>query len=1003
MKFVPRIFTRWTFWAIVAGVLLAYTAAGFLLVPRVVRSQLISGIAEAYDRQATVGPVRFNPYTFVLEVEDFAIPDTDGRPMLGFKRLHIDFELISILRRAYSFRAISLDQPMALAVVRPDSSLNLADLAEPRTAEEPAPESSTEPDEVPRLFIETFTVDQGRVDFEDLSRASKFASSLKPITFVLRDFSTMGTGANSYTLDAESTRGERLAWNGTLNANPVSSQGSFTLTNIQAQTLWDYMRDSVAFEIPAGTLELAGHYTFSLERDPIDLEVVGEQITVRDLIVRPKGSDIDDVKLDELLINDARASVADRRSSVASISLRGGRVQVWLDKDGNMSLPRLLAPTEEATATEAVATTAGSAAPAPSPSPEPASGAATGEDWVVALPLIETSGLEVAFEDRSIEPIVPIKFAPVDVKITDYDSTLAKPVGLDLHVGIDDSGDLRANGTVDLNTDATAVDLELKDLDLRGFQPYIGRMTDMTLTSGKVGVKGKLELNPAPPDNALQPKFAGTLDVTRLHTIDNALEEDFVRWDALRASGIDYDQARSKLHIKEIAARRPYARVIIASDGTVNVSEVLKPKAPQGAQPAAEEKPVPAAEEKPLDVRIGLVRVDKASAHFADYSLAPFPNFATGIEELSGTVSGLSSRPDSRAKVKLAGKVDAYAPVTIEGEVNYLSADTYTNLKLAFDNMELTTFTPYSGKFAGYRIEKGKLSIVFVYQVENRQLNAQHKVILNQLQLGERVASAEATTLPVKLAVALLKDRNGVIDLDLPVTGSLDDPQFRLGPLIWKVVKNVLTKIVTAPFALLGSLFGGGEEVNQLAFAPGGGELQGESRTRIDSVAKALKERPGLELEIPMAVNAELDGPVLQEGALEEKLLGVKRRELVAKRKPVDTLDATVLADRNEYYRLLNEVALADQVITEEVAKENRKKVSKAEDIEFEITALEDLVLPKVQVPDTSLAELGRQRAQVVQDLLLASGEIEPARVFVITGEPAPSEGGLVRMDLSLR
>jgi uncharacterized protein involved in outer membrane biogenesis len=223
MKFLPRIFTRWTFWATVAGVLVAYTALGFLLVPRVVRSQLLGTVAETYDRQAQVGKVRFNPYTFVLEIEEFSMPDTDGRTLLGFKRLHIDFELMSILRRAYSFKAITLDQPSALAVIRADGSLNLADLAKTRAPAEPEP---VEPEsaEVPRLFVGTFAVNTGRIDFEDRSRASEFQSSLKPITFVLRDFSTTGTGANAYMLDAESTLGEKLAWRGTLNANPVSSE-----------------------------------------------------------------------------------------------------------------------------------------------------------------------------------------------------------------------------------------------------------------------------------------------------------------------------------------------------------------------------------------------------------------------------------------------------------------------------------------------------------------------------------------------------------------------------------------------------------------------------------------------------------------------------------------------------------------------------------------------------------------------------------------------------------
>ena len=238
MKFLPRIFTRWTFWAIVAGVLVAYTLLGFLLVPRIVRSQLVDTVAATYDRQAQVGKVRFNPYTFVLEIEDFSMPDTDGRPLLGFRRLHIDFELMSILRRAYSFKAITLDQPGALAVVRPDGSLNLADLAKSQAPAEPEP-AEPEPAEVPRLFIGTFSVNTGRIDFEDHSRSSEFQSSLKPITFVLRDFSTTGTGANFYMLDAESTLGEKLYWRGTLNANPVSSEGKFTLTNVQAQTVWD--------------------------------------------------------------------------------------------------------------------------------------------------------------------------------------------------------------------------------------------------------------------------------------------------------------------------------------------------------------------------------------------------------------------------------------------------------------------------------------------------------------------------------------------------------------------------------------------------------------------------------------------------------------------------------------------------------------------------------------------------------------------------------------------
>jgi hypothetical protein len=251
----------------------------------------------------------------------------------------------------------------------------------------------------------------------------------------------------------------------------------------------------------------------------------------------------------------------------------------------------------------------------------------------------------------------------------------------------------------------------------------------------------------------------------------------------------------------------------------------------------------------------------------------------------------------------------------------------------------------------------------------------------------------------------LLKDRNGVIDIDLPMTGSLDDPHFRLGPLIWKAVINLITKIVTAPFALIGKLFGGGEEVNQLTFAPGGTELQGESATRVETVGKAMRERPGLQLEVPVTVNPELDGPHLQQAELEQRLLAVKRKELLAKRKPVDTLDASALADREEYWRLLYEYDQQAAVLPEEDKDKKRKpgKTPAPEELEAQIATLRVAALPTIEVPETDLAQLGKSRAQKVQDLLLGAGDIDPSRLFIINAGPAPNSGGLVRMDLSLR
>ena len=273
-----------------------------------------------------------------------------------------------------------------------------------------------------------------------------------------------------------------------------------------------------------------------------------------------------------------------------------------------------------------------------------------------------------------------------------------------------------------------------------------------------------------------------------------------------------------------------------------------------------------------MPMSIGSVRVIDGSVNYADFWIQP--NFAVGIQQLNGTIDGLSSDPKSRAKVKLEGKVDRYAPVNINGELNLMAATVYTDIKMSFKGLELTTMTPYSGHFAGYKIDKGKLSVDLSYKVDQRKLNAEQHFVIDQLQLGEAVESPDAVHLPLKLAVALLKDRNGVIDLPLPITGSLDDPQFKIGPIIWHALVNLLEKAVTAPFAAIGRLFGGhGEDMKFIDFAPGSAELDASSKQKLDGLTKALQEHTQLQLDVPLVYSPELDGPVLAKQKLDQKLI----------------------------------------------------------------------------------------------------------------------------------
>ncbi len=1015
--------------AIVAALLAVYALAGFVIAPKMLRSALLKDIPESIGATPAVGDIRINPFLLQLTIDQFSLAAPGGGKLLGFERLFIDFEFSSIWHRAYSFAAIDLESPFVNATVGKDGSLNLMQLRPKSPA--PPDDRSAAP---PAIRIGSFKVSGGSMAYEDHSQPDVFAALLEPVNFELREFTT-GSEGGKFTFTAASKLGERIEWHGHVSVQPIESDGEFRIDGLLAHTIWEYLEDKLNFVVGSGAIDLAGTYEFSAggstkaagDGRPFGLQVLVSKVTVSDLAVRPKDAETDWITIPALAVTGAGVDLAQRQAHVDLISVTGMKLLTWLEPDGSFNLLELgRAPSAAAPAPVAPAPPAGVAsmpaspvAPVSTAAPAaPASPAAP--PWQFELREFEVREASLSVEDRTLRPAVKAVLAPLNLQVTGVSQDLSKPVSVTLDTQVDERGSLAINGEISPQPAMADLNFKLAGFALPAIQPYIAQHTSMTLLEGTLGADGKVHYGAQKNTPALQ--VSGNVNVLKLHTVDDTLHDDFINWDRLDILGLKYTKTPDRLDIERIVAHKPYARVIIEADESTNVKRVLtapgaaaaatksaaeaatKSAAPaasaRAATPAPAPAPAPAAAGLPMAVK--KIVVDSGQANFTDLSVTP--NFSTGIEALGGSITGMSSKPESRAKVDLHGSVGQYSPVSITGEFNVLGPKLFTDIGMSFRNMELTVFNPYSGKFAGYNISKGKLTTELHYKVDGRKLDAQHHIVVDQLEFGDKTASKDAVSLPVKLAVSLLKDRNGVIDLNLPITGSLDDPQFRLAPIIWKVFVNILEKAVTAPFALLGSLFGGGPDIQFIDFQPGVSGLDPAASQKAKVVAKALIERPQLKIEVPIAVAPELDRPALvaarfaaEVGAAQAAGGSKKGAAANAPTPSYGELDSAAKLD------ILTRLYAKDFGAEPKFPDAVTGIKSKPDVAPAEIDFLENAIRAHIQVGEGDLQALGQDRAQALQHALLADPGIGADRVFLVANDKAVPKDGAVRLELTLQ
>jgi hypothetical protein len=586
------------------------------------------------------------------------------------------------------------------------------------------------------------------------------------------------------------------------------------------------------------------------------------------------------------------------------------------------------------------------------------------------------------------------------------------------------NGSVKIKNAVSFSPLTADVQLDFDRIDLGTLDPYLEPKLNLFILGSKVGLRGAVHLST--PENQLPNiTFNGDAWLDDFHAVDGVMVEDLLKWDSLRINGIDVNLNPEAVAIKEIVVNNVYARVVVETNHTINLLTALHPVGTNtmvetNAPAVAMNDPATIAtnSSSPPPISVASIVISNAQINFTDRSMTPNVNLA--IQQAGGTIDGISSEELQHADVNLHALVDNVGPVDITGHINPFSGTQTNDVKISVKDVDLTPTGPYSGRFAGYRIARGKLNLDLAYEIVGRKLNSKNVITLDQFTFGEKVESPDATKLPVRLAIAILKDREGKIILDVPIEGSLDDPKFRIGKVVTRAIMNILEKVATSPFSLLGAVFGGGgEELGYQDFAPGSTELTVVDRQKLDSLAKGLYERPGLQLEISGSIDPDGDSEGLQRAALDRQIRTRVWMKLRKSESATNSVDGVILApdDRAHWVRKFYDEALANKKITPELIAANTNLASYAAQVlphnlvnEKGATKLirsllpgnskpaksvyqtklvpppdpmEALLLATISVSDSDLETLAADRAKTVRDYILQTGKVEVARLFL--------------------
>jgi hypothetical protein len=909
----------------ILGLFLFYTVVGFLILPPIIRSVAVKQLSQQLGREVTIEKVKLNPFALSATVRGLLIKDADGQPFVSWDEVYVNFELVTIFNGALTFKEVSTSRPFVRVQMNRDGSFNFTDIIA-KFSTTNAPAKPAAPSAPPVVRIGRLHIGGATAAYSDLTTRVPFKRVLGPLDITLDDFRTDPANKNPYAFSGTTDAGERISWSGHFYLTPLRSQGSLTLDKFTLNKYSPLYENFFRFQIRDGSIGLHLNYRFELGATNRVLQVSDTAFALRDFKLGLPGQTENIVELPHFGVTEVSADLQKRTASVGSIVAADASLLLQRDRNQSVNVVELAKPAESATnapggivfllrsVTNAVSLLLQST-----------------NQWSGTIRTVDITNCAVHLEDLvNSRParldLTEIRFAAKNISNLPETNLTAE-----FSLRWNTNGSIRTVTTASLLPPTADVQLDLDQIDFGTLDPYLEPKLNLFILGSKLGLHGKISLR-TPANDLPQVTFHGNASLDDFKTVDGVMAEDLLKWDALRFNDIDANLNPQTVSVREILIDGAYARLVIETNKSINLLNALKPANPAATNTAA---PVVAKEtgatNVPLPkVSIGAIVITNTAFSFSDRSMTPDVNMA--IREVNGSVAGISTEEMQHAIVDLNAKVDGVGPVAITGIINPLNGAATNSIKISVKDVDLTPASPYAGKFAGYKIARGKLNLDLAYDLVGKNLSSKNVIMLDRFTFGEKVASPDATKLPVRLAIAILKDREGKIVLDVPVEGRTDDPKFRISKVVWGALENILVKVATSPFSLLGAAFGGGEELAYQDFAPGSAMLTDDGKKKLDSLAKALYDHPALELEIAGSIDRDADREGLQRAAIDKEIRRQLWMKLRKSQQATNSVEQMIIPaeDRASWVAKLFAAAQANGKITAQLIAANTNLASLA-------------------------------------------------------------------------